>query len=96
VSHPSSCKDPECVLTYAQHLTGIAFTSDAMPTRHPEAHQTNIREKRWQRDIPAFRRLVKDGHRPRTIDGSRFRELHAESPHDIEHRPVTIDYSDPK
>lgn len=93
--HPSSCRDPRCTLTYRQHLLTIHIGADATPTRNPEVAQTNIREKRWRRDIDAYRRLYKEGFRPPHVDGARHRERHATSPEDIEHRPVRIDYNDP-
>lgn len=96
MSHPSSCKDPSCTLSYVDHLRGISFSSDATPTRNPEAHATNIREKRWNRDIPAFKRLHKQGLTPPQIDGSRLRELKGENEYDITRRQVKIDYSDPR
>ncbi len=95
MSHPSSCHDPECTLTYRQHLFGISIAPSAMPTRHPEVVATNIRERRWARDIPAFRRLHKEGHPPPLVDGAALRERQAETVYDVEQRPVSIDYSDP-
>ena len=104
MSHPESCHDPNCALTYREHLINIGFTADAMPTRltnrtpgQPDepAIQTSRRERRWVKDIDAYKRLHAQGYRPPRVDGSAFREKHAESALDIEHRPVTVDYLDP-
>jgi hypothetical protein len=54
-----------------------------------------VREKRWDRDTAAFRRLWKDGVKPRRMEGSALRERMGDTKYDIENRPVTIDYSDP-
>lgn len=97
MSHPSSCNDPACELSYRDHLTSIAISSASLPTRQKNADvaQTAIREKRWERDIAAFERLHKQGHTPPQIDGSRCRERHGQTEWDITTRPVNIDYSDP-
>lgn len=97
MGHPQSCKDPEnCNLRYVEHLRGFSLTSEAMPTRgkNHEVVRTNIREKRWMRDIPAFKRLTKEGYDVPQIDGSALREKQGETPFDLEHRKVTIDYED--
>ena len=54
--------------------------------------QTTVREKRWQADDAAFRRLVAEGHQPPQIDGSAFREAHGQSDADINYWPVKVDY----
>lgn len=93
--HPSSCKDLNCTLTYREHLLSIAVSITATPSRASEnALQTLVREKRWERDIPAYQRLRKDGLVPPQIDGSALRERQGDDKYDVESRPVTIDYSD--
>lgn len=104
--HPSCCKDPDtCTLTYVQHLQGVGISANAIPnravTRTPGSPdepttQTLVREKRWQRDMAAFRRLHKDGLTPPQIDGSALREREGKTVYDITQRPVTIDRSDPR
>lgn len=103
--HPASCVDPACDLTYRQHLLNINFSASALPTRRvnrtpglpdePVSH-TLIREKRWERDMPAFDRLTKEGYDVPQIDGSALRERQGESRYDVERRPVKIDYEDPR
>lgn len=93
--HPSSCKDPNCNLTYREHLIGIGISITATPSRASEdALQTLVREKRWERDIGAYKRLRADGLAPPQIDGSALRERQGDDKYDVENRPVTIDYSD--
>ena len=96
--HPECCKDPEnCNLTYVQHLQGIRIAAAATPTQTDamETVRTNIREKRLTRDRDAYKRLRNDGYQPRSIFGSRLRERQGNTPYDIEHRPVKIDWNDP-
>jgi hypothetical protein len=95
MTHPSSCQDPNCSLSYRDHLLTIAFSSDALPTRKPSATQTNIREKRWQADHDAFRRLTKQGYMPAQIDGSALREQKGQNEWDVTDRPVNINFTEP-
>lgn len=105
MSHPSSCVDPDCSLSYRDHLISIGYTSKAMPsrmiTRTPgmpdePAVQTEVRERRWQRDNAAFRRLAAQGLTPPQVDGSALRERQGKTEYDITQRPVTIDRTDPR
>lgn len=102
--HPASCVDPSCDLTYVQHLVSINFSATALPTRRvnrtpgcPDEPltQTLTRERRWERDMPAFKRLVEQGYDVPRVDGARARERMAEDRFDVEQRPMNIDYSDP-
>lgn len=105
-SHPACCSDPaNCGMTYREHLDGFGLSAQAIPTRavnrtpgHKDepVTQTLTREKRWDRDLEAFKRLHNDGLRPPQIDGSALREREGKTEWDIEHRPVTIDYDDAK
>lgn len=105
MSHPSSCHDPSCNLTYAAHLRSINFSATALPTRRvnrtpglpdePVAH-TLVREQRWERDMPAFERLTKEGYDVPQIDGARLRERQGETRYDLEHRKIKVDYTDPR
>lgn len=105
MTHPASCKDPNCTLRYVDHLRGFGISAQAMPSRgvnrtegQPDEPltQTLIREKRWDRDIDAYKRLHREGLRPPRVDGSAFRERTGETRYDIEERPVVIDYNDPR
>jgi hypothetical protein len=103
-SHPESCSDPDnCSLTYTQHLKGFGIGGAALVTRgvnrtpgQPDEPLTQAltREKRWVRDIDAYKRLYRDGVHPPRVDGSAFRERSADDRYDVEERPVNIDYED--
>jgi len=72
VNHPECCTNPDtCQLSYVDHLRGFALTAAAVPsravTRNPglpdePAARTLAREKRWERDLPAHKRLRESGH----------------------------------
>lgn len=102
MSHPESCTDATCTLTYREHLLAVNISGDALPTRamnrtpghadEPIA-QTKIREKRWDRDEAAFMRLRKEGVHTK-IDGAAARERMGETMYDMTERPLKIDYTD--
>ena len=95
MSHPESCHDSDCTLTYRQHLLDVTVSATAQPTRHPEVASKNTTEKRWDRDHQAFRDLTRQGYDVPHIDGSAARVRHAKTDMDIEHGTVRVDYSDP-
>lgn len=93
--HPESCTDPDCTLSYRDHLIGIKIAAAATPTRtKDDVLASTVREKRWERDMAAYKRLRKDGVQPPQIDGSALRERQGVDTFDVEERKVTIDYSD--
>lgn len=96
MEHPACCTDDNCTLTYREHLVGVGIAAAATPNRAGEdTLGALVREKRWGRDMDAYKRLRRDGVQPPQIDGSALRERAGMDNYDIEHRPVTIDYSDP-
>lgn len=106
MNHPSCCSNPDtCTLSYRDHLAGFGVSAMATPSRgvnkskgvpDEPLSQALIRERRWDRDMAAFKRLHNDGLTPPQIDGSALREQRGETIYDITERPVTIDYSDPR
>ena len=46
--------------------------------------QTNQREKRWNRDMPAYKRLRKNGLQPKSVDGAAKLESQATTKQQIE------------
>lgn len=57
---------PDC---YGCKLATVNFGASCTPTRKPVAVADMARESRWNRDIPAFQELRKNGVQPRQIDG---------------------------
>jgi len=41
----------------------------------------------WERDLPAYRALRKQGYQPKAVDGAADLQARANSPHEIEGRP---------
>lgn len=87
MSHPTSCSDPRCDLSYRDHFVGISIAAAAMPSRRPEAQRINAKEARWHQDHDAYVRLRRDGLQPPKIDGSRDRERFARTAAEVEGRP---------
>lgn len=65
-------------------ISHIAVSSDAMPTRRSHAHQINETERRWDKDMDAYKRLRKDGLQPKKIDGSAYVEARAKTEFQVE------------
>lgn len=95
-NHPACCDDPDnCTLTYREHLAGVGLAASATPNRHkPDTLSSLVRDKRWDRDMAAYKRLRADGMQPPQIDGSALRERQGNDTYDVETRPITIDYAD--
>lgn len=76
LSTPSySCKC-QCA-SFREHALGVTVSMSAMPTRKPVVVETTQREQRWERDMPAYKRLRDNGLQPKHIDGSGDMETRA-------------------
>lgn len=86
MKHPASCKDPEtCTLpSYAAHLIGFGVGAAAMPTRKAHIVREEVKERRLSDDLPAYKRLRRNGVQPKGIDGSAVLEKRAEDQFDVE------------
>lgn len=73
-----------CCPTQADHYRSITVAASATPTRKRTVSAIDAKEKRWDRDMPAYRRLRKDGLQPKSIDGAAKLEQHAESKAEVE------------
>lgn len=75
---PKIC--PHCDGPLVQVLTPPNLSATVTPSKRPEAVALVEREKQWNRDMPAYKRLVQSGIQPQTIDGAAEFEKHANSP----------------
>lgn len=55
-----------------------------MPNRKNKSHQINETERRWHKDMDAYKRLRKDGLQPKKIDGSAKVEARAKTEFQVE------------
>ena len=65
-------------------VRSIVFGVGTMPTRHPGSQAVEAREKRWEKDMPAYKRLRQQGLQPKTIDGAAHIEAKAETRFEVE------------
>lgn len=65
-------------------IAHVAVSSSATPTRRRETHQIVEKEKRWDVDMAAYKRLRQDGVQPAKIDGSANVEKKAETKFQVE------------
>lgn len=56
-------------------------------TKGARVAETENRARRWDKDMPAYRRLRKQGYQPRSIDGAARIEATATSAAQVESRP---------
>jgi hypothetical protein len=69
---------------FACRVAGISFGSNPSTTRGAEVAKINERAKNWDKDMPAYKRLRKNGIQPKGIDGAAQLESKATSAHQIE------------
>jgi hypothetical protein len=58
-------------------VAGVAFGSNSTTTRGSEVSKINNRDKQWNADMPAYKRLRQQGLQPRSVDGASILEKHA-------------------
>lgn len=54
---------------FACRISHVRMSGVAMPTRH-NVSALNSKEKQWNRDMDAYKRIRKTGGQPMQIDGS--------------------------
>lgn len=74
-----------CCETQAEHYRSVSFSATCTPTVRKDTADSIAREKRWERDMPAYKRLRENGTQPKRIDGSGDLEQVASSKTEIEH-----------
>lgn len=75
---------PDCSRIAPLHLASPAIAADALPNKMHGVRATNATEKSWDRDMPAYKRLRREGLQPRGIDGAADMETRADHPLEIE------------
>ncbi len=78
---------------FAEKLKSIRFGSVPGGTRAGQSRvdEINARGKAWDEDMPAYRRLRRDGLQPKGVDGAAQLERHAEDRVEIENRLLMTD-----
>jgi hypothetical protein len=65
-------------------VAGVSFGANESTTRGAQVKAINQREKGWNRDMPAYKRLREQGLQPRQIDGAAVLESSATEKWQIE------------
>jgi len=65
-------------------VAGVSFGANESTTRGAQVKAINQREKGWNRDMPAYKRLREQGLQPRLIDGAAVLESSATEKWQIE------------
>ena len=65
-------------------VAGVSFGANESTTRGAQVKAINQREKGWNRDMPAYKRLRDQGLQPRQIDGAALLESSATEKWQIE------------
>ena len=58
-------------------VAGVSFGSNSTTTRGSQVSQIKTRDKQWNADMPAYKRLRNQGLQPKQIDGASILEKHA-------------------
>lgn len=68
----TTCGKPCNCESYRAHIMSVSVSASATPSRDrsKETVAADAREKRWEKDMPAYKRLREDGLQPAHIDGS--------------------------
>lgn len=69
-------------------VAGVTFGANTTTTRGQVVGETNQRERSWNQDMPAYKRLREQGLQPRQINGSALLEKHATERWQIEGLPT--------
>ena len=75
---------PNC---FGCRIAGVQIGTNSTTTRGSQVAEINQREKNWNKDMPAYKRLRKEGLQPKAIDGCAAVEQLATSRHQIEGTP---------
>ena len=68
-------------------VAGISFGANTTTTRGQAVAEINQRAKNWDKDMPAYKRLRKNGVQPKGIDGAAELEARASTVAEVESRP---------
>lgn len=72
---------PDCFPCRVSHVT---FGAESMPTRKSREVGLINKERQWDTDMDAYKRLRNDGLQPQKIDGSANIEAKAEEKYQVE------------
>ena len=87
MKHRETHPDLDVAGCFGCRVAGVRMGKNSTTTGGHFVEQTNNREKGWNKDMPAYKRLRKEGLQPRNIDGSALLEKHAAHKWQVEGSP---------
>lgn len=74
-----------CCPDQLSHYRSVSISSAAMPSRKsPRFTEIDNREKKWDKDMPAYKAMRQDGLQPKSIDGAAAVQAGAETKAEVE------------
>jgi hypothetical protein len=67
---------------------GMAIHSDALPNKLHGVHASNVREREWDKSMPAYKRMRDRGLQPPSIESATALENEVGDQTDINHRDI--------
>jgi hypothetical protein len=67
-------------------ILGVRMGANSTTTRGAKVAETNQTARNWDKDMPAYKRLRKEGLQPRSVDGSAHLEATAKTEAQVEGR----------
>lgn len=86
MKHRETHPDLDVEGCFGCRVAGVAFGANSTTSRGARVEEINNREKNWQKDMPAYKRLRANGLQPKSIDGAAILEARAETPAQVEGR----------
>lgn len=74
----------ECSRIAVNVMASPAIAAEALPNKKHGVIAKNRQEREWDRDMPAYKRLRRDGIQPKGIDGAADLETRCEHPLEFE------------
>jgi hypothetical protein len=69
---------------FACRVSGVRMGANSTTSRGSQVEATNKVERGWQKDMPAYKRMRKEGLQPKRIDGAAEVEKKAEHKWQVE------------
>lgn len=85
--HTENLKQYECEVCGGDAdlvFSSPAIAADALPNKRHGVRSIEATERKWDVDMPAYKRLRKEGLQPRSVDGAAMAEAQAQHPLEID------------
>lgn len=90
LKHREKHPDLDVAGCFGCRVSGIQMGTNSTTTKGSRVAEINQREANWNKDMPAYKRLRKEGLQPKTIDGCHAVEQLATTREQIEGTPAPV------